>query len=266
MRVHRLLLAAAAAAPALALATATLAQADLGTDAPHVAQEAAELARVRPLIEAEKLRPRFSGTWKVETYIPALRTVEGRMPPMTAAARRVYNRRIADRRAGKTDDPIEVCLRPGTPRSLYMDMPFIITQAPVKVTLYHQYQHVIRHVFLDGPLKTADLDEAWQGTSSGRWEGDTLVVETGGFNGELWLDEAGLPQSKRMMVTERIRLVDPNTLENTITINDPENYTAPWTTKVRFKRLPDDTIITEHNCSEKLLEFPLREYAPVAAR
>lgn len=266
MSKFRVILAAAMAVPLLALAGAAVAQDEErypDTELAPRAREAAEAARVRPLIEAEKLRPRLDGVWKVERFIPTLMTSEGKLPPMTPAARRLYNKRIADRKAGKTDDPVEYCLPPGTPRGLFMDAPFLITQAPVKVTLFHQYQHLIQHVFLDGPLKNIpDLDPLWQGTSSGRWEGDTLVIETAGFNGQQWLDQAGLPQSEQMIVTERLRRVDPTTLEAVITFDDKANYSAPWSTTVRFKRLPDDTLFQDHNCMEKFLEFPHREYGP----
>ena len=178
---------------------------------------------------------------------------------MTAAARRLYNQRIADRKAGKAGDPLDQCLPPGTPRSLFIDAPFIITQAPVKVTFFHQYQHLVRHVYLDGPLKADDLDPLWQGTSSGRWEGDALVIETSGFNGELWLDAAGLPQSPQMLVTERFRLVDANTLEDAVSFVDKANYSMPWSTSVRFRRLPDDTLFEDDRCNDKFLEVPLKE-------
>jgi hypothetical protein len=225
------------------------------------AQAAADQARA--LVEADRLHPRIGGMWKVEAFIPAIHTVEGRLPPMTPAGQKIYRQRIAERKAGKTDDPIEACLPPGTPRSLFADEPFMIGQAPGKITFYHQFRHLIRHVFLDGPLKlSADRDVLWEGHSSGRWEGDTLVIESGDFNGEQWLDQAGLPQSPDMRVTERLKLRSPDVLEDTITIDDAKFYSAPWSTQLVFRRLPDNLAIVEEECSEKLLEFPLKNYEP----
>ncbi len=266
MNALRRTLIATALFPMLGLAHSAHAQADryANSEIAPRAREAAETARVRPLIEAEKLRPRIAGTWKVERFVPAVMTRDGKLPPMTTASRRLYNQRIAERKAGKSDDPVEQCLPPGTPRSLFIDAPYIITQAPVKVTFFHQYQHLIRHVYLDGPLKTDELDPLWQGTSSGRWEGDTLVIETSGFNGELWLDQAGLPQSPQMLVTERFRLVDANTLEAVVTFDDKAAYTAPWSTSVRFKRLSNDTPFQDDRCNDKFLEVPLKEIGPDA--
>ena len=160
---------------------------------------------------------------------------------------------------------MNVCLPPGTPRSLVVDEPFMIAQAPAKITFFHQIYHVIRHVYLDGPLKLAapdDRDVLWEGHSSGRWEGDTLIIESGDFNGKQWLDDSGLPQSPDMRVTERIKRVDGNTLEDVITYDDAKYYAAPWTARLTFKAQPSATILVEEDCAEKLLEVPLKPYAP----
>jgi hypothetical protein len=224
-------------------------------------QAAADKAKA--LVEADKKHPRIGGMWKVEAFIPAIHTLDGKLPPLNAAGQRLYRQRLADRKAGKTDDPIEVCLPPGTPRALYADEPFMIGQAPGKITFYHQFRHLIRHVFLDGPLQLgADRDVLWEGHSSGRWEGDALIIESGDFNGEQRLDQAGLPQSPDMKVTEHLKLRSPGVLEDTITIDDAKFYAAPWSTQLVFKRLPDNLAIVEEECSEKLLEFPLKPYEP----
>jgi hypothetical protein len=159
---------------------------------------------------------------------------------------------------------MDICLPPGTPRSLLVDKPFLIAHAAVKVTFFHQVYHVIRHVYLDGPLKLdeADREELWEGTSSGRWEGDTLVIETASFNGKQWLDDSGLPQSKGMRVTERIRRLDANTLENLVTYEDPAYYSKPWAARLLFTAQPRSTLLVEEDCAEKLLEFPMKAYAP----
>jgi hypothetical protein len=250
-------LALALASPVFA-ATATLSN----EDAPR-AREVAETARVKPLIDAEKLRPRIAGIWQIEQTISALMTEQRKLPPMKREYRALYDQRVAARKKGKANDPVDICLPAGIPRLVTMNEPFLVAQTPSKVTFFHQFQHWIRHVYLDGPLKLpADAELFWHGMNSGRWEGDDLVIETAGFNGELWLDQAGLPQSPLMQVTERFHLVDTNTLEDVITIDDAGAYTAPWSTRVRFRRLPENTFLPEFNCAEKLLEFPLREYAP----
>lgn len=219
-------------------------------------------ARVQPLIDAERAHPRLAGVWRITSTPQALRTVDGRQPPLNAAGRKLYGEYVAARAAGRSIDPLESCLPPGTPRSMWVDAPFLITQTPAKVTLFHQFRHLIRHIYLDGPLKLEDPDPTWEGVSSGSWQGDTLVIETGAFNGEQWLDAAGLPQSPRMKLTERLRLLDAATLEDRVTIEDPQYYRGAWTARATYKRLPDDTELPEEECSERLLEFPLRPYAP----
>ena len=222
----------------------------------------AAAAKLRPLVEAERTRPRLAGVWRITSVTTTLRTAEGREPPLTAAGRRLYGQRVAARKAGHADDPWDQCLPPGTPRAMWVDAPFLITQAPAKVTLFHQHRHLVRHIWLDGPLKLDDPDPTWEGVSSGTWAGDTLVVETAAFNGKQWLDASGLPQSPDMKLTERLRLVDAATLEDVVTIDDPRYYAKAWTARATFRRLPDDTELPEEECSEKLLEFPLKGYAP----
>ncbi|MEN9706255.1 MAG: hypothetical protein RLZZ393_2134, partial [Pseudomonadota bacterium] len=210
--------------------------------------------KARPLIEAERSRPRIAGVWQAMDPPQALRTEDGKLPPLNVAGRKLQRTRAAD--------PMDQCLPPGTPRILSMAAPFLVTQAPAKVMVFHQARHLVRHIWLDGPLKLDDPDPTWEGISSGGWQGDTLVIETASFNGRQWLDAAGLPQSPDMKVTERWHLLDANTLDVRVTIDDPTYYAKPWTTKARFRRLPDSTEMPEEECSEKLLEFPLKSYAP----
>jgi hypothetical protein len=90
-----------------------------------------------------------------------------------------------------------------------------------------------------------------------------LKIETIGFNGEQWLDTAGLPQSPDMKVDETLKLLDANTLEDEVTVTDPKYYSKPWTTKVTYRRQPDNAYMPEDNrCAEGLLEVPLKPYAP----
>lgn len=225
------------------------------------AQESAARARVakaeqqsRALLAAERNRPRIAGVWQAIAPAKALRTEDGKLPPLNAAGRKAQRARGAD--------PMELCLPPGTPRILTMEAPFLITQAPAKVMVFHQARHLVRHIWLDGELKLDDPDPTWEGISSGGWQGDTLIIETASFNGKQWLDAAGLPQSPDMKVTERWHLADANTLEAQVTVEDPTFYAKPWTMRASFKRLPDSTELPEEECSEKLLEFPLKSYAP----
>ena len=226
------------------------------------AREAAAAAKSAALVAADRQHPRIGGVWEPEKSVQALLTIDGKSPQLTAAGKQLYNPRAAAIRAKKSDDPLDVCLPAGTPRDMLSPEPFLIVQTPAKITMFHQYRHLMRHVFLKGPLKLDDPDPWWQGHWSGYWDGDALVIETGYFNGREWLDSTGLPQSPDMRVTERFKLTGPDTLEDLITINDATYYTAPWTARVTFKRLPEDTRLLQQECGEKLLEFPLKPYAP----
>ena len=238
----------AAAASLLALASAGVAIAQNPDEAGLRARDKAAAAKVRALVEADKKHPRIGGVWLIGAPIETVKTLDGKVPAMTPAGQKLYRERVAERKAGNVkNDPLEYCLPPGTPRSLWSGEPIMIAQAPAKVTLYHQYRHLIRHVFLDGPPKLDEPDPNWEGHSSGWWDGDTLKIETIGFNGEQWLDSAGLPQSPDMKVDETLRLEDVNNLEDQVTVTDPKSYSAPWTTKVTFKRQPDNAFMAEDN-------------------
>jgi hypothetical protein len=224
---------------------------------------AAAAARAAPMIAADKLRPRIGGFWEPEKSAGALVTIDGKTPPMTPAGKALQRQRMAQIRAGRSEDPMNLCLPPGTPRDMLSPGPFMIAQTPAKITMLHEHRHLIRHVYLDGPLELEEADPWWEGHFSGYWDGDVLVVEAAGFNGKQWLDSTGLPQSENMKVVERFRLVGPDTLEDRITIEDPEFYSRPWTARLTFRRLPGEgRHLVQEECSEKLLEFPLKAYAP----
>jgi len=226
-------------------------------------KEAAAAALAAPGIAADKLHPRIGGFWEPEKSVDALVTVDGKTPPMTAAGKRLQRQRVAQIRAKKSEDPMAACLPPGTPRDMLSPGPFMIVQTPAKITMLHQHRHLIRHVYLDGPLKLVDADPWWEGHFSGYWNAEGLVIESAGFNGNQWLDGTGLPQSPNMKVVERFRLVSPDTLEDLITIEDAEFYSKPWTARLTFRRLPGEgRHLVQEECMEKLLEFPLKVYAP----
>lgn len=193
------------------------------------------------------------GYWKPESFIATVKTVDGKIPPMTPKAAELYNSRVAARKAGKVKDPLDECLPAGTPRAMYQMRPFLLAQTPVKVTLVHEFEHLIRNVYLDEPLKTDD--PVWQGYSVGHWDNGTLVIETAGFNGKTWIDEAGLPMSEKTKVTERLSRTGKTTMVDEIRIEDPDLYTQPWTTRVSFAQVPNGDLGV-HVCTEKIFPMP----------
>jgi|ERR1700674_2844317 hypothetical protein len=129
------------------------------------------------------------------------------------------------RRAPGGNDPILHCDPPGMPR--IMGGPFEIIQIPGRILMFFESGHVHREIWMDGRDLTKDPDPTWYGYSVGKWEVDTLVVDTIGFNDKSWIDGWGNPHSDEMHVVERYRRVDHNTLELRMTIDDPKAFTNP---------------------------------------
>jgi hypothetical protein len=113
----------------------------------------------------------------------------------------------------------------------------------------HELDNATRQIYTDGRPLPADPNPSWLGYSIGRWERDTLVVETIGFNGKGALDIVGSPRSEKMRTTERYRRRDVGHLDVDITFDDPVVYTRPFTIKVTHELQPD-TDILEYFCNE----------------
>jgi len=200
----------------------------------------------------------FAGVWLIEGSHSAVRTVSGKLPPMNKAAAARYAAALKERKAGHPDfDTIQTCRPHGFPRILFAAYPIEVLQELRQITFIHEVHHMPRMVYLDLTLpKLEDMDPNWMGQSAGRWDGDTLVVDSQGFNDMTTLDSAGLPHSTEMRVTEHIRRLDADTLEDLITINDPRTYTKPWSTRVTYKRQPgarlEEYVCTDSNPEAKV--------------
>ena len=157
---------------------------------------------------------------------------------------------LKQRRAGiGKDDPEGLCLPPGLPRMNTTPFPFRILQTPgLVVFIYEGGAHVWRQIFTDGRPHPKDPNPTWLGDSIGHWEGDTLVIDTIGFNGKFWIDAAGLPATESLHVTERIRRVDKGHLEIEHIIDDPKAYTKPWGYTIHPMLL--DGELMEYICQE----------------
>ena len=112
-----------------------------------------------------------------------------------------------------------------------------------------------RQIFTDGRPLPVDPSPSWNGYSSGKWEGDTLVVRTAGFRDDLWLDSQGSPLTSAAKVTERIRRPNFGKLEIEITVDDPKAYTAPWTVKLT-QPIVLDTELLDYICAENEKDTP----------
>ena len=166
------------------------------------------------------------------------------------------------------NDPTLECNPPGLPYVLAVPTPFELVHTPQGVIQLFEYNHFVRRIHTDGRSHPEDLRATgmyeWLGYSTGRWEGDTLVVDTIGFNDATWLDRLGHPHSTELQVVERIRRVDGHTLHYTVTITDPKAYAEPWTGRMVFTLRPRWEIL-EHVCTthgEAYREYKNRAWQP----
>jgi hypothetical protein len=153
--------------------------------------------------------------------------------PFTPAGLQLYNQRQANH---SKDDPEGYCLPAGVPRYTGTPYPFQIIQLPDRVViLYEGASHMYRVILLNAK-HSADPNPSWLGESVGHYEGsDTLVVDTIGFNGRTWLDYVGHPASDQLHVVERFTRPTYGNLHYEATMEDPKNYTKPWTTRFDVK-------------------------------
>jgi hypothetical protein len=188
---------------------------------------AAALAVVSVAAQADP--PDLSGVWFLSTRVGALKTVDGHAPPLTAEAKAVYDAHLAAARKGDYSyDGLTRCLPPGLPRLMLMKEPFEILQKPKVVYFVHQLNRLPRRVYLDEPLPT-DVDPHYLGYSVGKWDGNALVIDSAGFDDSTLLDNAGLPHSEALHLTERYELSqDGKHLHLRFTIDDPKTFTQAW--------------------------------------
>ena len=158
----------------------------------------------------------------------------------------VFQQRAAG--AGKEAPPAR-CLPFGVPWADLAPAPFKIIQTPNIVVVIYEGDSSVRQIYTDGRKLPVDPTPSWMGYSTGKWEGDTLVVESIGFNDKSWLDALGHPHSEAMQVTERFHRRDVGHMDVQITIDDPKSYSKPFTIKYNDHLLPD-TDVLEYFCAE----------------
>ena len=146
------------------------------------------------------------------------------------------------------DLPPARCLPGSVPYSLLI-LPFKIVQTPRQIVMLFEHYDPARQIYTDGRPLPQDPDPLWMGYSAGRWRGDTLVVESAGFNDKSWLDASGHPRSESARMIERFHRRDFGHLEVEVTINDPKYYTRAFTVKLPFHLIPNSDVL-EAVCAE----------------
>jgi hypothetical protein len=188
---------------------------------------------------------------------PGLGVVEGGEIPYLAEAAETKRDNFENR---LERDPEIRCYRAGIPRATYMPYPFQILQTPQSVVMVYQFTGALRQIFMGG-TREAPID-TWMGWANGRWEGDTLVVEVTGQNGQTWFDRAGNFGTPAMRVIERYTPMGPNHIQYEATIEDPAVFSRPWTIRMPlYRRMEPDFRLLEYKCvpfSEEVIYGHLR--------
>jgi hypothetical protein len=174
--------------------------------------------------------PDLTGVWLVDKFQP-------NMFPNVKLLLTPWGEEQLKASDSTVNDPNLACLPHGVPRVMYVPLPMEIMQIPGRVIIFQEAQNEVRQIFLNRE-HPKDLDPTYNGNSVGKWEGDTLVVDSIGFNDITWLDHVGLRHSEALHVVERIHRVDHDTLEDDFTIEDPKTFTKPWTAQQRYKLKP----------------------------
>ena len=167
--------------------------------------------------------------------------------PLQPWAAELVKQRMAD---NSKDNPDAHCLPMGFMQFHEHPQFRKILQAPGVIVIIYEANYGLRQIFMDGRSVPKDPEPWWYGYSLGKWDGDTLVVQTVGFTDDIWLDINGNPLTSAGKVTERFRRLNYGTLEIEITVDDPKAYTRPWTVKVS-QRIAPDTELNEFICEDR---------------
>ncbi|MFM2125674.1 MAG: hypothetical protein RL328_2125 [Acidobacteriota bacterium] len=197
--------------------------------------------------------PDLSGLWVVDDrkYFFDIASDAKEPTPYTALGQSIQRQREADIHK---DDPVGFCLPPGLPRMYsHFASPFKILQRPDLIAVLSEasVQSTFVQIFLDGRRLSPDAPPTYYGYSLGRWDGDTLVVETTGFNGKIWLDTTiGRPASEALRVTQKFHRTDFGNMTLELTFTDPVMYTRPWSVVLPI-RLALGTELIETVCENE---------------
>lgn len=172
--------------------------------------------------------------------------------PLLPIARQLRDLRSQPK--NETDDPHLWCMPMGVPRTTPYPFRFVQNythKAPTHLfVLFEATIHTYRQIFMDGRRHPADLDPTWFGHSIGRFERDTLVVDTIGFNDKFWFDRQGTPHTEQLHTVERWTRLNEGTLRNEVTIEDPGAFARPFVTTWTARLAPGGDELMENFCQE----------------
>ena len=204
--------------------------------------------------------------WNLEAHsategVPAgFSVVEGGAIPYQPAALAKRNENFQNR---MTADPIRKCYMPGVPRATYMPFPFEITQTAKHIGIAYEFAHATRTIFLDGTPHMDDLD-FWMGDGRGKWEGDTLVIDTVSLGDQTWFDQAGNFHSDALKVVERFIPIDATHINYEVTFDDAKTFTRPWKMNMTiYRRVEKNLELLDYECAEHVYQ---KVFKPAAGR
>jgi len=239
--------------PPLAASVMLIALAAMATTVPAAGQSATSKTQDVPRLSTGK--PDFSGVWdhpRVQDVTRDSNTCGGgtRGCSQKGAGELSFTAEGAKRWQGPHIDFTAYCLPWGYSRAGQVEYPLEIMQKPDRFAFLFESNNIFHVVFTDGREHPKDLEPNWMGHSVGKWEGDTLVIDTIGFNGKTYIDTAEHPSSDALHVVERISYIDPQHLSYEITWEDPKIYTKPVkNTRVYARMKPGDELM-EYWCME----------------
>jgi hypothetical protein len=151
-------------------------------------------------------------------------------------------------------DPEIKCYLPGVPRATYMPFPFQIFQSDSAFFVAYEYAGAVRNIYLKDP--GPPQVDTWMGQSVGRWDGDTFVVESNGFNDQTWFDRAGNHHSEALEVVERYTMTGPDHIDYAATIDDPKTFTRAWSVRMPlYRRVEQGARLGQFKCVEFVEEL-----------
>jgi hypothetical protein len=203
-------------------------------------------------------KPDLSGLWEGKTVGGSgslmedlAKNVPGGLP-LTKWGADTLKARLANE---DKDDPDGYCQPLGLVRMHVHPYPRKIVQIPGLVLILFERDNIFRQIFTDGRPLPPDMQPSYNGYSTAKWDGDTLVVQTAGFKDGMWLDNVGNPITEGAKITERFRRPSFGNLEIDVTVDDPKAYSKPWTLKLH-QSLVTDTDMLEFFCTENNKDMP----------
>ena len=220
----------------------------------------AQSVSTKPVPRLPNGKPDFTGTWDHPRVADVSKDIKGRCAGETQGCSSISSGELSFTPLGKAENDKKDkwdygahCMPWGYVRSYQTPFPHAYVHHPDRLVVMWEQDNAFHVVPTDGrqlPKDLNELDPTWRGTSTGHWEGDTLVIETAGFNGRTWIDTAEHPHSGQLRVVERMSMPDYNHINYEVTMEDPKYYTKPIKNTRVFVRMKAGQELYEYSCAE----------------